>query len=58
MTETWLASLITETPQEGFELAIALGGRGVEYTQPDVEILEADLRRAGLLVEIEGVAFP
>lgn len=39
MTDTWLTSLITETPQEGFELAITLSRRGVKYTQPDAEIL-------------------
>lgn len=40
MTETWLPSLITATPQEGFELAITLSRRGVKYTQPDVEVLK------------------
>ncbi len=39
MTDTWLATLITETPQQGFELAITLSRRGVKYTQPDVEVL-------------------
>jgi hypothetical protein len=40
VTETWLPSLITATPQEGFELAITLSRRGVKYTQPDVEVLQ------------------
>jgi hypothetical protein len=31
---------MTETPQEGFELAITLSRRGVKYTQPDVEVLQ------------------
>lgn len=39
MTDQWLTTLITETPQEGFELAITLSRRGVKYTQPDPEIL-------------------
>lgn len=39
MTDTWLTSLITEGPQEGFELAITLSRRGVKYTQPDGEVL-------------------
>ena len=39
MADTWLASLITATPQEGFELAITLSRRGVKYTQPDTEVL-------------------
>lgn len=37
--DVWLNSLITETPQEGFELAITLSRRGVKYTQPDTEVL-------------------
>jgi hypothetical protein len=40
MADTWLASLITATPQEGFELAITLSRRGVKYTQPDMETLK------------------
>ncbi|TXI32731.1 MAG: peroxidase [Niabella sp.] len=39
MADTWLPSLITATPQEGFELAITLSRRGVKYTQPDAEML-------------------
>ncbi|WP_027847936.1 hexameric tyrosine-coordinated heme protein [Marinospirillum minutulum] len=40
MTDIWLTSLITATPQEGFELAITLSRRGVKYTQPDPEMLK------------------
>lgn len=40
MTDVWLPSLITATPQEGFELAITLSRRGVKYTQPDAEVLQ------------------
>ncbi len=39
MADIWLTSLITDTPQEGFELAITLSRRGVKYTQPDGEVL-------------------
>lgn len=39
MTDTWLTTLITETPQQGFELAIAMSRRGVKYTQPDADVL-------------------
>ncbi|HNS39822.1 MAG: hexameric tyrosine-coordinated heme protein [Anaerolineae bacterium] len=39
MADTWLTTLITATPQEGFELAITLSRRGVKYTQPDTEVL-------------------
>ena len=41
MADVWLPSLITETPQEGFERAIMLSRRGVKYTQPDVEVLKS-----------------
>ncbi len=34
MSEQWLTSLITKTPQEGYELAIKLSRMGVKYTQP------------------------
>lgn len=39
MADTWLTTLITDTPQEGFELAITLSRRGVKYTQPNAEVL-------------------
>lgn len=39
MSDIWLNSLITETPQEGFELAVTLSRRGVKTTQPDAEVL-------------------
>jgi hypothetical protein len=39
MADIWLTSLITDTPQAGFELAITLSRRGVRYTQPDTEVL-------------------
>lgn len=38
---SWLPSLITETPEEGFALAIAMARRGVTATQPDRTILHA-----------------
>jgi len=41
MSDSWLTTLITDTPQEGFELAITLSRRGVKYTQPDVEVLKS-----------------
>ena len=37
--DTWLRSLVTESPQEGFELAIKLSRMGVKSTQPDKETL-------------------
>ncbi len=38
--EIWLHSLQTETPQEGYELAIKLSRMGVKSTQPDIEVLK------------------
>ena len=40
MADTWLTSLITDTPQAGFELAITMSRRAVKYTQPDAAIRE------------------
>lgn len=37
--EPWLTSLMTATPQEGFDLAVVLSRRGVKTTQPDPEVL-------------------
>jgi nucleoside diphosphate kinase len=34
MSEQWLTSLMTETAQEGYELAIKLSRMGIKYTQP------------------------
>lgn len=34
----WLKSLKTDSPQEGFELAITLARKGVAYTQPSAEV--------------------
>lgn len=38
MDDTWLPTLITSTPQEGFSLAIHLARLGVKFTQPDPDI--------------------
>ena len=40
MADAWLTTLITATPQEGFELAVTLSRRGVKYTPPDVNVLK------------------
>ena len=34
----WLFTLKTSTPQAGFELAIKLSQKGVEYTQPSLDV--------------------
>lgn len=41
----WLTTLHTDTPQEGFELAITLARKGVAYTQPDAEVRDKLRRR-------------
>lgn len=38
MSESWLPSLKTATPQEGFELASKLARLGVKLTQPSAEV--------------------
>ncbi|NLY46500.1 MAG: peroxidase [Tissierella sp.] len=38
MMEQWLWSLKTDTPQDGYELAILLSQKGVQYTQPSEEV--------------------
>lgn len=38
MTDIWLKTLETATPQEGYELAIKLARMGVKYTQPSDEV--------------------
>lgn len=40
MSETWLPSLQTDTPQEGYELAVKLARVAVKMTQPDPAIRE------------------
>lgn len=35
---SWLPSLMTKTPEEGFDLAIKLSQKGVEMTQPNESI--------------------
>ncbi len=38
MAETWLPSLITPTPQEGYDLAVKLSRVAVKLTQPSAEM--------------------
>ncbi|MFP7570093.1 hexameric tyrosine-coordinated heme protein [Marivita sp. S2033] len=37
---TWLPTLITQTPQEGYELAVKLSRMTIKITQPDAEARE------------------
>ncbi len=36
--EPWLPSLITDTPEEGYDLAVTLARKAVGMIQPDPEI--------------------
>ena len=45
MTDIWLPTLIVETPQAGFELAVKMSRVGVKVTQPSDEIRK-ELRAA------------
>ena len=38
MSDFWLGSLVTDTPQAGFELAIKFSRLGGKYTQPSAEV--------------------
>jgi hypothetical protein len=38
MADKWLGSLITSSPQDGFELAIRLSRMAVKYTQPAEDV--------------------
>jgi hypothetical protein len=38
MSDSWLPTLITATPEEGFAVAVKLARIGVKTTQPDAEI--------------------
>jgi hypothetical protein len=40
MNDPWLPTLLTATPEEGFQLAIKLSRTGVKLTQPDAQIRE------------------
>ena len=43
MTTSWLPTLKTATPQEGFELAVKLARIAVKLTQPD-DAIRSELR--------------
>ncbi len=38
MAETWLPTLQTETPEDGFNLAVKMSRIGVKVTQPSAEV--------------------
>jgi hypothetical protein len=40
MADSWLPTLLTDTPEEGFALAVKLSRIGVKMTQPDAEVRE------------------
>lgn len=38
MSDIWLSTLVTPTPQTGYDLAIKLSRMAVKMTQPDANI--------------------
>ncbi|WP_111719770.1 hexameric tyrosine-coordinated heme protein [Homoserinimonas sp. OAct 916] len=38
MADTWLPTLQTETPEDGFNLAVKMSRIGVKVTQPSAEV--------------------
>ena len=38
MTDDWLTSLVTDTPQAGYELAVKLSRMTIKFTQPDAKV--------------------
>lgn len=59
-SEVWLPTLQTETPQQGFDLALTLARRAVRTTQPDTEVLQAQrpayAADAGSLIDVSAAA--
>ena len=58
-TESWLPSLLTDTPEEGFDLAVSMARKAVTTTQTDIETLHK-LRPdyahdPGSLIDVSGV---
>jgi hypothetical protein len=45
MSDQWLTSLLTDTPQAGFDLAVKMSRVGVKVTQPSDDIRK-ELRAA------------
>jgi len=40
MTDSWLPSLLTPTPEDGYTLAVRLSRTAVKLTQPSAEVRE------------------
>ncbi len=38
MSDSWLPSLLTATPEDGFNLAVKMSRIGVKVTQPSAEV--------------------
>ncbi|ABV91974.1 hypothetical protein Dshi_0225 [Dinoroseobacter shibae DFL 12 = DSM 16493] len=57
--DSWLPSLLTETPAQGFDLAVTMARKGVTTTQGDKEVLFAVrpnyARDPQSLIDVSGV---
>ena len=55
----WLTTLQTETPQQGFDLALSMARHAVKATQPDMAVLKeqrpAYSTDAARLIDVSGV---
>jgi hypothetical protein len=58
-TASWLPSLVTETPEQGFDLAVSMARKAVTTTQADTEALHAMRPNyshdPGSLIDVSGV---
>lgn len=56
---SWLPTLITDSPEEGFNLAISMARRAVKTTQPDTDTLHKlrpeYAQDADSLIDVSGV---
>lgn len=43
--DSWLPTLQTDTPEQGFELTVKLSRMGVKTTQPDIDALKQGRRQ-------------
>ncbi|MCX7560699.1 hexameric tyrosine-coordinated heme protein [Sulfitobacter sp. F26204] len=59
MSESWLPSLLTATPEEGFALAVKLSRVAVKLTQPDAttrdELRKVYEKDANALIAVSAV---
>ena len=59
MMDNWLATLITPTPTEGYDLALKMSRMAIKKTQPDASVRDrlrpAYAEDAGALISVSAV---